>query len=273
MKRFKYLSRDKTAAWVLQVLLFGTLVVLAPLTARAQAPAAQAPTPQAPADNPAAPPPPPLHEATAEFAFVGTSGNSSTQSIGLSGQDIYRPDSWTLTTKATYVRNETSSELKAESFDFAFKGARNLNPRFSIFGRYEYLHDRFAGIEHRQNIEGGAAYVLVDSAPHTLTVDASLGYARELQLIGPMLSNPSAQTGAVYKLKVSETAELDEDAHFNWSLSDGNDWRAANILSVTAKLMTRLSLKASNTVRFVNEPVPGFMKTDTITAIALVVKF
>jgi hypothetical protein len=29
----------------------------------------------------------------------------------------------------------------------------------------------------------------------------------------------------------------------------------------------------SNTVRFVNAPVPGFEKTDTITAIALVARF
>src|SRR5262245_32895545 len=105
-----------------------------PSVARAQAPA----TP---------PPPPPPQEGTAEFAYVGTSGNSATTSIGLGGQYIVRPDQWTLTTKAAYVRNESDEELKAESFDLIFKAARPLTPRLSAFGRYGYLHDRFAGIE------------------------------------------------------------------------------------------------------------------------------
>ena len=34
-----------------------------------------------------------------------------------------------------------------------------------------------------------------------------------------------------------------------------------------------LSLKASHTLAYLNEPVPGFGKTDTITSIALVAKF
>jgi putative salt-induced outer membrane protein YdiY len=56
-------------------------------------------------------------------------------------------------------------------------------------------------------------------------------------------------------------------------LSDGNDWRAGNNATVSAKLTTIFSLKVSNTIRFVNQPVPGFLKTDTVTAIALVAKF
>jgi putative salt-induced outer membrane protein YdiY len=56
-------------------------------------------------------------------------------------------------------------------------------------------------------------------------------------------------------------------------LSDGNDWRAGNNATVSAKLTTVFSLKLSNTIRYVNDPVPGFLKTDTVTAIALVAKF
>ena len=39
-------------------------------------------------------PPPPEREGSAEFAFVGTTGNSSTQTIGLGGEFIYRPVPW-----------------------------------------------------------------------------------------------------------------------------------------------------------------------------------
>jgi putative salt-induced outer membrane protein len=239
------------------------ILVLMPLLARAQAPPA--------ATSP--PPPPPRQEGTAEFAFVGTSGNSSTDSVGLGGELTYRPDPWTLATKAAYVRNEAASELKAESFDLAFNASRPIRPRLMMFGRYEYLHDRFAGIEQRQTLEGGVGYVLVDTAPHKLTVEESLGYAHEGPLLGPTLSNGILTTAALYTVKISKTAEFSEDGRLVLSLSDGSDWRVANVASVTAKLTTLLSLKLSNTVRFVNAPVMSFEKTDTITAVALVAKF
>jgi len=44
-------------------------------------------------------------------------------------------------------------------------------------------------------------------------------------------------------------------------------------IAVTAKLTTLLSLKVSNAVRFSNFPAPGFKKTDTVTAVALVAGF
>jgi putative salt-induced outer membrane protein len=193
--------------------------------------------------------------------------------VGLGGELTYRPDPWTLATKAAYVRNEAASALKAESFDLAFNASRPVRPRLMTFGRYEYLHDRFAGIEQRQTLEGGVGYVVVDTAPHKLTVEESLGYAHEGPLLGPTLSNGILTTAVLYTVKISKTAEFSEDGRLVLSLADGSDWRVANVASVTAKLTTLLSLKLSNTVRFVNAPVVSFEKTDTITAVALVAKF
>ena len=124
------------------------VMVLLPVAAAAQAPA---PPPE---------PPPPLTEGTAEFAYVGTSGNSATESIGLGGEYIYRPDSWTISTKAAYVRNKSEEELKAESFDLIFKASRALNMRLSAFGRYGFLHDRFAGTGHRIGNDGKVLQII-----------------------------------------------------------------------------------------------------------------
>ena len=77
----------------------------------------------------------------------------------------------------------------------------------------------------------------------------------------------------LYTLKLSETSELTEDGHFVSSLSDGDDWRYANVITLTAKVTTLFSLKLSNTIRYVNLPVFGFKNTDAVTAVALVAKF
>jgi putative salt-induced outer membrane protein YdiY len=232
------------------------LFTLAPIAAHAQAPA-----------------PPPLREANAQFAFVGTSGNSSTESIGLGGEYIYRPDPWVFSTKANYVRNESDSELKAESFDLAFKASRALNPRLSAFGQYGFLHDQFAGIDARNVIEAGLSYILVNTAPHSLTVDGSFGYAHESRVVPPDLSDPTSAVGGLYKWKMSESADISDDARFSVAVSDGTDWRFANIASLNSKLNSFLSLKVSNTLRYVHAPAPTFKTTDSITSVALVVKF
>src|SRR5215470_14271184 len=104
-------------------LLILAAIVCAPLAAHAQ------PAPAAP------PPPPPLHEGSAEFAFVGTTGNSSTQSIGLGGEFIYRPSPWETKLKITYVRNETEDQLRAQSFIMALRGQRPVRPQVSVYAQ------------------------------------------------------------------------------------------------------------------------------------------
>ena len=226
-----------------------------------------------PAAPTALPPPPPRQEATAEFAFVSTTGNSSTQTMGLSGDYFFRPEDWVFRFRTAYVRNEAEDVLTAESFLFLFRAEHQLTPRLSAFGEYGYLRDEFAGIEHRNQVLGGLAYKLVDAAPHLLVADAGIGYANEQRVIGDDLSTAVWNAGLGYRLKLSENAEITDDLRFNQSFPDAGDWRLANIAAVTAKLTTILSLKLSNTVRYVHEPVAGFETTDTITAIALVAKF
>jgi len=142
-------------------------------------------------------PPPPLREGSAEFAFVGTTGNSSTQTIGLGGEYVYRPAPWETKLKISYVRNKAEEELKAEAFVFAFRAQREVNPRLSGYGQYGYQRDRFAGILDRNTVEGGLVYSLIQPAPHKLIVDAGLGYANEQWLLGNNLSTATFGTGGV----------------------------------------------------------------------------
>jgi putative salt-induced outer membrane protein YdiY len=224
-------------------------------------------------------PPPPDHETSAELSFVGTGGNSSTETIGVGGSRLDRVDSWLVTSKAAYVRNNSDGVLKAESIALVFQGAKILTPKLSVFGRYGFLHDRFAGIESRNTVGAGVAYTFLETKDAKeitrtkLTVDGALGYASEERTISPTLKNGIGDMGLLYDWKLSDTAEVTDDARLVLSLSDGKDWRAGNIVTVSAKMTAIFSLKLSNTVRYVNQPVPGFKTTDTVTAIALVAKF
>jgi putative salt-induced outer membrane protein len=238
------------------------LLAIASLQAQAPAPA-----------QPETPPPPPPREGTAEFSFVGTSGNASTSALGLGAEYIMRSEPWGLRAKMAYVRNKSEDELKAETFGALARASRTLRPRLSAFGEYGYLHDRFAGIESRNTVGGGVTFALVRPRPHQLDIDAALGYAHENRVVGETISGAEAATGARYKLVLSETADITDEITFSFSLSEAEDWRTRNTVALTAKMTTIFSLKVSNNVRYVHAPVEGFETTDVITSVALVAKF
>jgi putative salt-induced outer membrane protein YdiY len=220
-----------------------------------------------------APAPPPLKEGSADFAFVGTTGNSSTQTIGLGGEFIYRPSPWETKLKVNYVRNEAEDQLRAQSLVFLARAQRALNPRLAAYAQYGYQRDRFAGILNRNVFELGLAYALVDQTPHKLVVDAAFGYANEQRLLGSNLSTGTFGAGGLYTLKMSQNADLTEDAHLLFSMSQGSDWRFVNSVAVTAKVASVFSLKVANMVRYLNLPTVGFKNTDAVTSVALVAKF
>ena len=219
------------------------------------------------------PPPPPPQEGAAEFSFVGTSGNAATSALGLGGEYIVRRTPWVFRGRVNYVRNESDDELNAQAFKTVLRTTRTLNPRLAAFGEYGYLHDRFAGIESRNTIDGGITYAVVRPQPHQLDVDAGFGYAHENRLVADDISTGQALLGGHYKLTLSETAEITDDVSLNFSLSDSSDWRTGNTAALTVKIAAIFSLKLSNVLRYVNAPVEGFETTDTLTSIALVAKF
>ncbi len=223
--------------------------------------------------QPAAPPPPPAFEGSAEFSYVGTSGNSDTKSLGMGTELIFRPAAWTITSKAALVRSEDSGVTKAQSATVSTQAERKLRDGFSIFGSHEYIRNRFAGINHRNSVEAGLTYAALRTDRQQLDVEAGLGYANEHRLAAPNRSSAIGSAGATYKVSLSENATFENELQAVTAFDKGRDQRVTNAASLSAKLTTLFSLKVKHTTRWVRSPVPGFRKTDTTTAVALVAKF
>jgi putative salt-induced outer membrane protein len=252
-----------------QMLTAGALALVLPMVAAAQAPAPAALPPVAAAKDK----PPPFREGAIDFSFIATTGNTDSQTLGLSGDIIFRPDSWEIRNRAGFIRAETDDELTAEAFFYNFRAARKLAARLSAYGQYDYLRDRFAGVEHRNVLTGGLDYLLLEAAPHRLSVFGGLGYLSEQRIGDDDISTAVFDTGWAYRLKFSESAEFTDDFRYDQSLSDGGDWRLGHTAAVSAKLTGLFSLKVSHSVRFANQPPTGFENTDTVMAVALVAKF
>jgi putative salt-induced outer membrane protein len=223
----------------------------------------------------AAPAPPPRVEGTAELAFVGTSGNASTSTFGVGGELINRPDRWVLKQRLGFVRNEAEDVLTAESWLFGSRAEHQIagNPRLSAFGEYDFFRDRFAGVRQRHTATGGIAWKALAHDRATLSIDAGVGYLDERRLTGTDVASGTYSTGTALRWKLSPTAELADDARLIGTFDRSADWRALHTISLTTQLNALFSLKVASSLRFANDPAPGFRRTDTTTSIALVAKF
>ena len=152
--------------------------------------------------------PPPRHEGTAELSHVGTSGNSSTQTIGLGGEFICRPDQWVITNKAAFVRNKSESELTAETVYFQ-GGADDLLPAGGLWPD-DYFRDEFAGMLHRHSLLGGVQHKIVELSEHLVTADGGLGYVNEQRSPGGPVAGVLVGWRRV-SLEDLETAEFTDD--------------------------------------------------------------
>jgi len=227
----------------------------------------------APAQTPAQPPePPPRMEASAQFTFLDTHGNTSSQSLGAGGEAVWRPDPWTYAAKAIFAQTESDDELSARSFDGIFRASRALSPRLSAYGQYDFLRDVFAGVEQRHVIEGGLSYLAVDTRPHRLRLDAGLGYLFERRPEDEQFDSATLSLGAGYRLEISRTSEFTYEPRFLLTLADADAWKFDQDVALVVAVNTFLSLKLSHILRYSAQPPAGFENTDTIMAISLVAK-
>lgn len=231
-----------------------------------------------PADEP--PKPPPVWAGKAEASYVATSGNSDAKTLGAAGEAVYTPGVWNFKLSLAFLRSESDGVESARSFDGLFRAARKLTTRLEAYGQGAYRENRFAGIDHQWAGEAGAAWQFLNADPHSLKVEAGLGYTKETRLLPASAgggtedrSFMTARVGLEYKWKFSKTGELTEEASFTEDLKDSKDWRFADKVSLTAGLTTVLSVKLSYAWLTLNEPPPDKKKTDTITSAALVAKF
>ena len=219
------------------------------------------------------PPPPPAREGKAEFALVTTTGNASSQTIGTAAEITLRPPSWVVLGKVGFVRQEAEEVVSAQSLASLARLSRVLNTRLQAYGQHAYLRDLFAGVEQRNIVEGGMSYLLMEAGRHRLFGDAGLGYLNERRTTQQNLSTPLGTAGTRYRLRISETSDLTDDLLTSFDFDENGTWRLNHAIALTARIAGIFSLKVSNQLRFVDEPVPGFERTDSITSAALVLGF
>ena len=210
---------------------------------------------------------------TAEVSFVSTSGNTDIRTLGVGGEIEYRPTDWAGLAKIAFIESEADDVVNARSFSALLQVSRPFSPRLEAYGRVGYLKDTFAGIEDRISSEGGISYAITTTDPHSLTTLIGFGFTREVRLGADDLSLVTANATLQYSWALLETSALTDETVATADMKNAGDWRFTNDIGLTAGLNGIFSLRFSQKLTYLNEPVPGFRQTDVVVAAALVASF
>lgn len=216
---------------------------------------------------------PPRWLLQSELSLVTTSGNTSTRTLGAGGEVTHQEGGSTTRAAFTHVSSVVDGETRARLTTLQGRHGVQVGSRLEAFGRAGYTRDVFAGIRSRVILDAGVAFTAADHPRHRLTLEAGAGVTREARVATDTLQFGVATGTARYQWRFAPGSQLQEEVATTADLSDRGNWRAAHALSATIALTRAVSFKIATGVEYRHQPVPGFGRTDTRTAAALVISF
>jgi putative salt-induced outer membrane protein YdiY len=216
---------------------------------------------------------PPAWKVDGELSFVGTGGNASTQTLGLSSALVHQANGATSRVAMSFVTTDADHVTRARAIDAQARHGVNVSNGLDVFGRLAFARDRFAGIAGRGVIESGLSYTASDTPEQTLTLEGSAGFTAENRLASQNLRFAVATGTLGYERKLTPGTDVQNTLSMSADVMSAHDWRMSNALTFQATLNRLLSIKLSQYVEYRNFPVPGFGRVDTKTSAALVFSF
>ncbi|HOW89466.1 MAG TPA: DUF481 domain-containing protein, partial [Elusimicrobiales bacterium] len=226
-----------------------------------------------PAAGQEAPPPAKQWKDTAELSYVQTSGNSKTSS--LSGKNLFSYD-WeraALEVAAGGLNSRDGRITTAEQYNASEKVSLKLAGRNYALQKTVWDRNTFAGIRSRFDYSVGLGRSLLDRPADRLRFEAGGGYVFEDRLNSRNKSFGSYRAYLKYRRTLSPTASASQELEYLGDMSDPSGYRTNTETSIVTSISTHFSLKASYVWHYVNSPVEGFKKADTITSMAVVVNY
>ncbi len=207
------------------------------------------------------------------LSYLATSGNSSSQTGGFDLVFKQSFDPWGLEVDANFLRAEQNGKLTAKKLFTGLRGTRALDADFDLFLAGSYLQDQFAGLDPRLLVAAGVTYKFLKGPEHELAFDLGLTWTKD-DLVGDgSKSYAGALATAKYGWNISKTSKLTETLSFYPSLKERSDWRIESATGLQASVSSAIAVKLSYNLRYANQPVAGFRKTDTQSAASLVINF
>jgi len=238
------------------------LIVAIPAAAQPPAPAAAPP-----------PPPPPLWDTQIGASFVGTKGNSDTASTGADFSAHRRGLIWQIESTATAVRTDTDDLTTAERYLGLVRVQRNLTPIIGLSIGEKAERDRFAGLDFRSILDGSLTWALVKQPRWTLDGATGIGWLHESRTDATTIDDPVGNFQLLSRIPFSTAGDTTQRFTYYPDFKNASAYRTEAEITAQAAMAAHLALKIGYLLRYSNDPVPGFKKTDNTTTASVVLRW
>jgi putative salt-induced outer membrane protein len=225
------------------------------------------------AQPPAPPPPPPLWDAQVGASFVGTSGNSETSSVGADFSAARRGLIWKIESGATAVRSSSLDVKTAERYLGLLRAQRKLTRIVGVSTGIKLERDRFSGLDMRSILDAGLSWALVRSPAWSLDGVTGLAWNHEKRTVGPTIDHPVGLLQLLSRIPFGGAGDTTQRFTYYPDFSVTSAYRYEGEIAAQAAMNAHLALKLGYLLRFANEPVPGFKKTDNTTTASVVLRW
>jgi len=130
------------------------------------------------------PEPPPAWDVAVGAAFVGTSGNTDTSTVGADFAMNRRWPVWKIEAAALTISTTDGGEQTAERYLAALRANRQLTSIIGLTFGERLERDQFAGIDFRSILDGGLTYALVRQPRWTFDAVTSVAWSHENPVMG-----------------------------------------------------------------------------------------
>jgi putative salt-induced outer membrane protein YdiY len=217
--------------------------------------------------------PPPLWDAQIGASFIGTSGNTDTGSTGVDFAAHRRGVIWGFESTATLIRTTDNGQTTAERYLGAFRVKRNLSDRVGVSIGEKAERDRFSGIDFRNIADAALSWKLVSTPKWTLDGISGVGWNHEARIEGEDLDDPVGVLQVLSRLPFGTAGDSTQRFTFYPDLTRSSAFRHEAEVTAQAALAAHFALKFGYLLRYSNDPVPGFKKTDNTATASVVVRW
>jgi len=208
------------------------------------------------------------------LAWVATSGNTDTSSIGLDFGLESKPAPWGFTFSARGNRAQDHGVQTAENYLVSARAVRKLAKRWDVFGGLAWAKDPFAGFDSQSVASAGATYTAVESERHLLSFDMGLAYTWEDRVPPEADVNfAGGLFGLSWEWKLGANSKLVEQLVFLPNFDDSADWRLNSLTAIEAAINEWLALRFGYDIRHRNQPIGDADGTDTTSTASVVFNF
>jgi putative salt-induced outer membrane protein len=204
------------------------------------------------------------------LGYLATTGNTETSNAKFGFGVDYTIDRWVHGLTGTAMGASEDNETTAEAYSLGWKSTYDLSDRNYLFGRANWLKDRFSGYDYQLTETLGYGRRVIMDPDQTLNLEIAPGARQAETSEGDEQNEAILRLAAEYQYIFNENAELD----FDLGVETGADNTFTEaILGLKTKLVGSLAAVLAYTVRNNTDVPDDTEKTDTMTSVSLEYSF